>query len=36
MSVLPGAEPYSHQGGPTGVLFCHGFTGKSWLAPGVG
>jgi carboxylesterase len=28
MSVLPGAEPYSHQGGPTGVLFCHGFTGS--------
>ena len=28
MSVLPGAEPYSHQGGPTGVLLCHGFTGS--------
>jgi carboxylesterase len=27
MPVLPGAEPYSHQGGPTGVLLCHGFTG---------
>src|SRR5258708_7347576 len=27
MSVLPGAEPYSHQGGPTGVLLCHGFPG---------
>jgi carboxylesterase len=27
MPVLPGAEPYSHEGGPTGVLFCHGFTG---------
>ena len=27
MSVLPGAEPYSHQGGPTAVLLCHGFTG---------
>ncbi len=26
MSVLPGAEAYSHQGGPTGVLLCHGFT----------
>lgn len=27
MSVLPGAEPYLHQGdGPTGVLLCHGFT----------
>jgi len=35
MSVLPGAEPYSHQGGRTGVLLCHGFTGspgslRSW------
>jgi carboxylesterase len=28
MPVLPGAEPYSHQGGPTGVLLCHGFTGS--------
>lgn len=28
MSVLPGAEPYSHKGGPTGVLLCHGFTGS--------
>ncbi|MGN6791172.1 MAG: alpha/beta hydrolase [Streptosporangiaceae bacterium] len=28
MSVLPGAEPYSHQGGPVGVLLCHGFTGS--------
>jgi carboxylesterase len=27
MPVLPGAEPYSHRGGPTGVLLCHGFTG---------
>lgn len=27
MPVLPGAEPYAHQGGPTGVLLCHGFTG---------
>ncbi len=27
MTVLPGAEPYSHEGGPTGVLLCHGFTG---------
>lgn len=25
--VLPGAEPFSHQGGPVGVLVCHGFTG---------
>jgi carboxylesterase len=28
MPVLPGAEPYSHDGGPTGVLLCHGFTGS--------
>jgi carboxylesterase len=28
MSVLPGAEPYSHRGGPIGVLLCHGFTGS--------
>ena len=28
MPVLPGAEPYTHQGGPTGVLLCHGFTGS--------
>ena len=27
MPVLPGAEPYLHRGGPTGVLLCHGFTG---------
>ena len=26
MPVLPGAEPYSHDGGPVGVLLCHGFT----------
>ncbi len=28
MSVRPGAEPYSHDGGPTGVLLVHGFTGS--------
>ena len=28
MPVLPGAEPFSHQGGPTAVLLCHGFTGS--------
>ena len=27
MPVLPGAEPYEHRGGSTGVLLCHGFTG---------
>jgi carboxylesterase len=26
--LLPGAEPYRHEGGPTGVLLCHGFTGS--------
>jgi carboxylesterase len=25
--VLPGAEPFSHDGGDVGVLLCHGFTG---------
>lgn len=27
MTVLPGAEPYSHDGSDVGVLLCHGFTG---------
>lgn len=27
-SVLPGAEAFEQAGGPTGVLFCHGFTGS--------
>ena len=27
MPVLPGAEPYSADGGVVGVLVCHGFTG---------
>ncbi len=27
MPVLPGAEPFSHDGGRAGVLLCHGFTG---------
>lgn len=27
-AVLPGAEPFSAEGGPTGVLFVHGFTGS--------
>jgi len=26
--VLPGAEPFDHDGGPVGVLLCHGFTGS--------
>jgi carboxylesterase len=25
--LMPGAEPYRHDGGETGVLLCHGFTG---------
>ncbi|HEY2442368.1 MAG TPA: alpha/beta fold hydrolase [Streptosporangiaceae bacterium] len=28
MSVKPGAEPFEHEGGPVGVLLCHGFTGS--------
>ncbi|PWI43374.1 alpha/beta fold hydrolase [Streptomyces sp. ICBB 8177] len=28
MPLLPGAEPYRHDGGETGVLLCHGFTGS--------
>jgi carboxylesterase len=28
MPLLPGAEPFHHSGGPTGVLLCHGFTGS--------
>lgn len=27
MQLLPGAEPFAHDGGETGVLLCHGFTG---------
>jgi carboxylesterase len=27
VSILPGAEPYAADGGPVGVLLCHGFTG---------
>jgi carboxylesterase len=28
MPVLPGAEPFSADGGPVGALLCHGFTGS--------
>ena len=28
MPVMPGAEPFTHDGGDTGVLLCHGFTGS--------
>lgn len=27
MPLMPGAEPYRHDGGRIGVLLCHGFTG---------
>jgi carboxylesterase len=27
MPLMPGAEPYHHDGGEAGVLLCHGFTG---------
>ena len=35
MPLMPGAEPFSHDGGPVGVLVLHGFTGspkgmRSW------
>ena len=28
MVVRPGTEPFRHDGGSTGVLLCHGFTGS--------
>jgi carboxylesterase len=28
MPLMPGAEPFFHSGGSTGVLLCHGFTGS--------
>jgi carboxylesterase len=28
VSILPGAEPYEHEGGDVGVLLSHGFTGS--------
>lgn len=28
MPLVPGAEPYSHEGGPIGALVLHGFTGQ--------
>ncbi|MGH8823966.1 MAG: alpha/beta hydrolase [Jiangellaceae bacterium] len=28
MPIVTGAEPYRHDGGPTGVLLCHGLTGS--------
>jgi len=28
MPLLPDAEPFNHDGGPIGVVVCHGFTGQ--------
>ena len=28
LEVMPGCEPFSHRGGPSGVLVLHGFTGN--------
>ena len=28
LAIAPGAEPFSHDGGPVGVLLSHGFTGS--------
>jgi carboxylesterase len=28
VSLMTGAEPFSHDGGPIGVVLCHGFTGS--------
>jgi len=28
MPLMPGAEAFTHEGGTTGVLLCHGFTGS--------
>jgi carboxylesterase len=28
MPLMPGAEAFTHEGGATGVLLCHGFTGS--------
>jgi carboxylesterase len=28
VSIVAGAEPYRHDGGPSGVLLCHGLTGS--------
>src|SRR4051794_20792366 len=28
MPLIPGSEPYEHDGGTVGVLLCHGFTGS--------
>lgn len=33
--LLPGAEPWSHQGGPRGALVLHGFTGNPTSMRGI-
>lgn len=33
--ILPGAEPFSSEGGPTGVLVLHGFTGSPQSMRGI-
>ncbi len=33
--LIPGAEPWSHQGGPAGALVLHGFTGNPGSMRGV-
>ena len=30
MPVMPGAEPFTHDGGSIGALLCHGFTGSPY------
>jgi carboxylesterase len=34
-TLIPGAEPWSHQGGPAGALVLHGFTGNPASMRGV-
>jgi carboxylesterase len=35
MTLLPGADPWSHEGGPVGMLCIHGFTGNPSSMRGV-
>lgn len=34
-NLIPGAEPWSHQGGPAGALVIHGFTGNPGSMRGI-
>ena len=34
-NLIPGAEPWSHAGGPSGALVLHGFTGNPGSMRGV-